>query len=159
MAREIERKFLVAPGQWSPGAIDGTRIRQGYLSTDPSRIVRLRTAGNDARLTIKGTTSGVERAEYEYPVPRADAEWMLDHLCHKPLIEKTRYRIPFGGRTWEVDVFFGDNAGLIVAEIELPSADEQPDLPPWVGAEVSHDARYFNAALVAHPYRAWAANA
>jgi CYTH domain-containing protein len=153
MAREIERKFLVAPGQWSPGAIAGTRIRQGYLSTDPARIVRVRTGGDRAYLTIKGATSGIERAEYEYPMPPADAEWMLDHLCLQPLIEKTRYRVPFGGRTWEVDVFFGENAGLIIAEIELQSADERPDLPPWVGAEVSHDARYFNAALVARPYR------
>lgn len=155
MAREIERKFLVAPDQWSPGATAGVRIRQGYLSTDPARIVRVRAAGDRAFVTIKGATSGIERAEFEYPVPPADAEWMLDHLCQRPLIEKTRYRVPFDGRTWEVDVFAGENAGLIIAEIELPSADAHPNLPPWVGAEVSHDPRYFNAALVAHPYRTW----
>ena len=155
MAREIERKFLVNPDEWRPDAARGIRIRQGYLSTDPARVVRVRTAGDRAFLTIKGRTEGIERDEFEYAIAMADAERMLARLCLQPSIDKHRYRVPFGGRVWEIDVFGGANAGLIVAEIELTSADDHPPLPPWIGQEVSADPRYFNANLIAHPYQSW----
>ena len=155
MAREIERKFLVYRDRWHPDAAGGLRLRQGYLSTDPARVVRIRTAGDGAYLTVKGVTTGIERAEFEYPIPTADAEQMLHDLCLQPLIDKRRYRVPFGGRVWEVDEFGGANAGLVIAEIELASADERLELPPWIGEEVSADPRYFNANLIARPYRTW----
>lgn len=156
MATEIERKFLVRRDVWRADSARGTAYRQGYLSDDPARTVRVRLAGAKATLTIKGVTRGIERAEFEYEIPPEDAVVLLETLCIRPLIEKTRYRLDHGGRTWEVDVFAGDNAGLIVAEIELPSADAQLELPPWVGAEVSDDARYFNSNLAKHPYTTWA---
>jgi CYTH domain-containing protein len=156
VATEIERKFLVRRDVWRADSARGTAYRQGYLSDDPARTVRVRLAGAKATLTIKGVTRGIERAEFEYEIPPEDAVVLLETLCIRPLIEKTRYRLDHGGRTWEVDVFAGDNAGLIVAEIELPSADAQLELPPWVGAEVSDDARYFNSNLAKHPYTTWA---
>lgn len=156
MGREIERKFLVRPELWHPDPALGTRYRQGYLSTDPDRVVRVRTAGTRAFLTIKGLTRGVERAEFEYPIPFADAQAMLDTLCSRPLVEKTRYRQEVEGRLWEVDVFEGENAGLIVAEVELPAADAPLALPLWAGTEVSHDPRYFNSNLAVTPFSRWA---
>jgi adenylate cyclase len=155
MAIEIERKFLVRRGLWQHGTVPGIHYRQGYLSTELGRVVRVRLAGADGFLTIKGASSGIARAEFEYPVPRADAEFMLDQLCIRPLIEKQRYRVRFGGHIWEVDEFEGENAGLIVAEIELPRPDADFAAPPWVGREVSGDPRYSNARLVTHPYRDW----
>jgi len=155
MAREIERKFLVDPGAWHPDPARGVRFRQGYLSVDPARIVRIRRAGPGSALTIKGLTTGVERAEFEYAIPAVDADAMLDTLCLRPLLEKTRYREPWGGRTWEIDVFEGENAGLVVAEIELASAADDVQLPPWAGKEVSDDPRYFNSNLAQHPFTRW----
>ncbi|MFI5230406.1 MAG: CYTH domain-containing protein [Gemmatimonadales bacterium] len=158
MAREIERKFLVRRDRWRPNGTagtGGTRYRQGYLSTDPARVVRVRTAGDAAFLTVKGTTVGTSRAEYEYRIPLEDADEMLDQLCLHPLIEKTRYREAFGGRPWEIDVFEGTNDGLVVAEIELSSAQSQFEEPPWLGAEVSGDPRYFNSNLVRAPFTSW----
>jgi len=155
MAEEIERKFLVRSDRWRPPPDGGTRFRQGYLSTEPERVVRVRLAGDSAYLTIKGPTVGVRRLEFEYPIPPADAETMLDLLCLRPLIEKTRYLVPWQGRTWEIDVFEGDNAGLTMAEIELPSADAELALPPWVDREVSDDPRYFNSNLARRPYQLW----
>jgi len=152
--QEIERKFLVASDAWR-GLAPGTRYRQGYLSTVETRTVRIRVAGDHAYLTIKGATAGIARAEFEYEIPLADAQALLDDLCERPLIEKTRYRIPFAGHVWEVDEFHGDNEGLIVAEVELPTADAPVDLPPWIGAEVSADPRYANANLTRAPYRTW----
>lgn len=158
MALEIERKFLVASEAWRElrrkGA-EGTLYRQGYLSSAAARTVRIRIVGQRACLTVKGPTRGTTRAEYEYEIPLADAEAMLDALAERPLIEKWRYRISFAGHLWEVDEFLGANAGLIVAEIELERADETFVRPPWVGVEVGHDPRYFNANLVAHPYAEW----
>ncbi len=133
----------------------GTVYRQGYLSTVKERTVRVRTVGEKGFLTIKGVTTGVTRAEFEYEVPAADANAMLDGLCEKPLVEKTRYRIPLDGYTWEVDEFHGDNDGLVVAEVELKSADEKPPLPEWVGEDVSSDPRYFNSNLVKKPFKTW----
>lgn len=155
MAREVERKFLVAGTAWKTGAT-GVPFRQGYLSTVKERTVRVRTEGDRAVLTIKGLTVGISRSEFEYPIPVADAVRMLDDLCERPLIEKTRYRVPAGRHTWEIDEFHGDNAGLVIAEIELAAEDEAFERPPWLGAEVSHDPRYFNASLIRHPYRTWA---
>jgi CYTH domain-containing protein len=155
MAREIERKFLVSRERWHADPVQGVRYRQGYLSTDPARVVRVRTAGPNAFLTIKGVTKGIERAEYEYPIPLDDADQLLDRLCVQPLVEKTRYRIPSAGRTWEVDEFAGVNAGLIVAEVELDSPGATVVLPEWVEREVSGDPRYFNSNLAAHPFSEW----
>lgn len=152
MAAEIERKFLVKEG-WRPQA-NGVRIAQGYLSTVPERTVRVRIKGEKGYLTVKGRNAGIRRAEYEYEIPLADAEEMLS-LCEQPLIEKRRYLEPFGGFTWEVDVFAGANEGLIVAEIELPAEDTPFEKPAWLGAEVSGDARYYNSSLIRHPYRDW----
>lgn len=155
MPIEIERKYLVRSDEWRAGAT-GIPYRQGYLCTDKQRTVRVRTAGDKAFLTIKGLSQGSSRAEYEYEIPPDEANQMLDTLCQRPLIEKTRYRIPFGGLVWEVDEFAGENAGLIVAEVELESADQPVKPPPWCGQEVTDDPRYYNACLIANPYRNWA---
>ena len=154
MAQEIERKFLVAGSSWKDGAT-GTPIRQGYLSSTKERTLRVRIAGGKAFLTIKGVNRGITRTEFEYPIPVADAETILVALCERPLIEKTRWVVVFEGFTWEVDEFHGENAGLVVAEVELPTAETQPALPPWVREEVSSDPRYFNANLVKKPFTAW----
>lgn len=154
MGLEIERKFLVTDDAWRALAT-GVPFRQGYLSSAPERAVRVRIAGDKGTLTVKGVSDGVTRAEFEYAIPVEDAAAILDGLCEKPLIEKTRYRIPFGAHTWEVDEFHGENAGLIVAEVELARADERPALPAWVGREVSSDARYFNSNLVKRPFTTW----
>ena len=154
MAREIERKFLVDTALWRATAA-GTLYRQGYLSSVKERVVRVRIAGDRGFLTIKGLTTGVSRLEFEYPVPLADATVMLDQLCERPLIEKTRYREVFADRIWEIDVFHGDNDGLVVAEVEIANPEQKVELPRWAGAEVSNDPRYFNNNLAAHPYRYW----
>lgn len=153
MAEEIERKFLVTSREWRTG--DATEYRQGYLSLDKERTVRVRLAGDQAYLTIKGITRGATRREYEYPIPREDAVQMLDELCRQPLIEKRRYRLEHEGLTWEIDEFFGDNAGLVVAEVELEREDQPFARPPWLGEEVTGDPRYYNASLVENPYRNW----
>lgn len=156
MGREIERKFLVSGMAWKRGA-HGRRIRQGYLSLDKERTVRVRVAGEQAWLTIKGLTTGCTRAEFEYPLPVADARRLLDEFCHQPIIDKTRYTIHFAGHAWDVDEFHGANAGLVVAEIELRDEAETFERPGWVADEVSRDARYFNARLVRHPFAEWTA--
>lgn len=157
MGTEIERKFLVNGEGWRVGAT-GTRYRQGYLNADPERSVRIRLAGSRGVLTIKGKATGAERLEFEYPLPQADAEQMLEALCRKPLIEKDRYRVRHAGMTWEVDVFHGENAGLVLAEVELETADQEIDLPPWIDREVTGDPRYFNLYLVQYPYSSWTGN-
>lgn len=154
MAKEIERKFLVTGDPWRTAASQVT-YRQGYLSSHPDRTVRVRTDGRKAKLTIKGLTRGATRDEFEYDVPLADAEAMLDRLCERPLIEKTRYLVPHDGRTWEIDVFEGENLGLVVAEVELDSEHQSVTLPPWVGREVTDDPRYFNANLIKNPFKNW----
>ncbi|MEM7350378.1 MAG: CYTH domain-containing protein [Acidobacteriota bacterium] len=154
MGVEIERKFLLAGDGWREGAV-GTLYRQGYLSTEADRSVRVRIKGNQGFLTIKGRSEGLARLEYEYEIPLDDAGHLLDELCLAPLIEKTRYVIEHAGATWEVDEFAGVNAGLVLAEVELASTEEAVDLPPWIGHEVSDDPRYFNANLVANPYSSW----
>ncbi|MBX3707783.1 MAG: CYTH domain-containing protein [Pseudomonadales bacterium] len=154
MGTEIERKFLVRGDAWRDAA-RGTRLRQGYLSSDPARTVRVRSAGAAAWLTIKGPPEGLVRAEFEYPIPVADATILLDTLCERPLIDKVRHVVEYAGHTWEIDEFQGENAGLVVAEVELEHADEPVQLPPWVGAEVTDDPRYQNANLVRAPYTRW----
>jgi len=154
MGEEIERKFLVSGEAWRETA-EGTRYRQGFLSTEPERTVRVRVAGPRGSITVKGKNLGARRAEFEYEIPVADAERMLDTLCKRPLIEKVRYVLAVGAHTWEIDVFEGDNSGLVVAEIELRREDEAFERPEWVGDEVTDDPRYFNSNLVANPYRAW----
>lgn len=153
MAKEIERKFLVADDSWRSGS-PGCHYIQGYLSRDPERTVRVRQAGTSGFITIKGTTQGRIRQEFEYPIPLSDVEALMK-LCLRPLIEKIRYVVEYHGKRWEVDEFRGENEGLVLAEIELASKDEPVDLPPWIGEEVSHDARYFNANLVEHPFTRW----
>jgi len=151
---EIERKFLVRNTEWLAGAV-GQPVRQGFLSIDPDRTVRVRVVEDRGYLTVKGRAEGLVRAEFEYPIPVEDAVSLLDRLCLRPLIEKTRYRLGYGGLTWEVDVFGGENQGLVVAEVELDDPDEEVNLPPWVGEEVSHDPRYHNASLVKCPFSRW----
>lgn len=154
MALEIERKFLVTGTAWREAA--GVHYAQGYLNRDKHRTVRVRVAGDAAFLTIKGLTQGATRAEYEYPIPVADARALLG-LCEGPLIEKTRYVLQVGATTWEVDEFHGENAPLVVAEVELPSEDAAFERPDWLGEEVTHDARYFNASLSQRPFQRWSA--
>ena len=151
---EIERKFVVTGDCWKMLG-RGVLLRQGYLSSSPERIVRVRIEDDKAMLTIKGRTVGATRGEWEYPIPLQDAQVFLDSLCERPIIEKYRYRIPYQGLTWEVDEFLGDNAGLVVAEVELKREDQLFAKPEWVGEEVTHDTRYFNASLLRHPYSRW----
>lgn len=159
MGQEIERKFLVADDSWRAAADAGARYRQGYLHSDPSLAVRVRTEDGRAVLTIKGGGEGIVRSEYEYEIPRSDAEEMLEQLCRAPLIDKTRYHVRHQGHLWEIDVFAGANAGLVVAEIELDAEHEVFARPGWLGLEVSDDPRYYNARLAQHPYCEWDDNA
>ena len=154
MGTEIERKFLVTDDSWR-GQGTATPFRQGYLSTVKERTVRVRAAGDEGTLTIKGITVGASRTEFEYPIPVEDAHVMLDELCEQPIIEKTRHVMDVDGTTWEIDEFAGVNEGLVVAEVELDSPDEQFTSPDWLGNEVTDDPRYFNANLIAHPYSEW----
>ena len=149
MAKEIERKFLVKGDAWRALA-NGTTYRQGYLNSAKERTVRVRTAEDKAFLTIKGLTLGATRAEYEYAIPFDEGKAMLDALAEKP-----RYKIPAGDLTWEIDEFLGDNAGLIVAEVELKSEDQAFDRPAWLGDEVTGDTRYYNANLIKKPFTRW----
>ena len=154
MGVEIERKFLVRGDGWRSQG-QPVLLRQGYLSSDPDRIVRVRIEGDAAVMTIKGRSKGATRGEWEYPIPMQDAEAFLEQLCEQPLIEKTRTRVEHEGMVWEVDEFLGENAGLVVVEIELKSEDQTFSWPDWVGEEVTHDERYFNANLIRHPYSRW----
>ncbi|GAB4267179.1 MAG: CYTH domain-containing protein [Candidatus Rifleibacteriota bacterium] len=154
MGKEIEKKYLVKGDDWKKSA-KGIRYRQGYLSTAKERTVRVRIIDDKGFLTIKGITENASRVEYEYEIPANEADDMLLNLCEKPLIEKKRYQIEFSGLTWEVDEFFGDNEGLIVAEVELESEDHEVDLPDWIGEEVTSDPRYFNSNLTKNPFKNW----
>jgi adenylate cyclase len=150
---EIERKFLVVGRPWE--ALEGTSYRQGYLSTDPERNVRVRIAGNNAFLTIKGKTVGACRMEFEYELPLCDAQQMLEELCLQPQIEKIRYQIQYERHIWEIDVFKGQNAGLVLAEVEMSNVDDEIKLPPWVGQEVTEDKRFYNVYLAEVPFLQW----
>jgi adenylate cyclase len=151
---EIERKFLLAGDGWRALG-QPVLLRQGYLSSDPERVVRVRVEGDRAYLTVKGRSVGATRGEWEYPIPLADANELLERLCEQPIVEKFRRRIEFGGNLWEVDEFLGENQGLLLAEIELAAEDQPFDKPDWIGADVTHDQRYFNSNLVRHPYSRW----
>ena len=151
MKREIERKFLVRDSRWRERA-RGENCRQGYLSTDIDRTVRVRVMGEKAYLTIKGRSAGSVRAEYEYPIPVEDAQFLLENLCLRPLVEKIRSTLDFAGKTWVVDVFSGENDGLVLAEVELQDPAEAVELPEWAGEEVTGDPRFENVSLVARPY-------
>ncbi len=153
MGREIERKFLLVNDSWRDGAV-GVNMAQGYLTRDPDRTVRVRIGGENAWLTVKGRSEGISRAEFEYEIPLADAKELLG-LCLPAVVEKTRYAVGFAGNVWEIDVFHGANSGLVVAEVELAGEEDVPQLPSWVGAEVSDDPRYFNSALAVTPYANW----
>ncbi|SEQ05563.1 adenylate cyclase [Ectothiorhodospira magna] len=155
MGQEIEKKFLVVSEAWKTQATHCVRYRQGYLCGNEHSSIRVRISDDSAHLNIKSATLGIERQEFEYAIPVADARQLLDTLCIRPLIEKTRHYVPHGDHVWEVDVFEGDNAGLVVAEVELRHVDDTPLLPDWAGEEVSHDIRYYNTSLVRHPYKDW----
>jgi adenylate cyclase len=163
---EIERKFLVRGDGWraaqavaasadTAGESSGVRFRQGYVPAEGTTTVRVRLEGERGVLTIKARTEGLARLEYEYTIPAADALEMLDHVCGKPQIDKVRHTRRVGGHVWEIDEFLGENAGLVVAEIELDHEDEPFDRPDWLGEEVTHDTRYLNVNLAARPWRQW----
>jgi adenylate cyclase len=155
MAKEIERKFLVA-GEFQNSAENVERITQGYLCSLPERTVRVRIRGDQGFLTIKGRSDecGIVRDEFEYEIPLADARALIS-LCEYGVIDKLRYRVPYHGHVWEVDVFHGMNEGLIVAEIELSEKDECFERPSWLGEEVTGYNRYYNASLSKYPYARW----
>jgi adenylate cyclase len=154
MGVEIERKFLLRGEGWRALGTP-TLLRQGYLNADPARTVRVRIEGDAGLLTIKSKNTGATRGEWEYPIPLQEAEELLDTLCERPLVEKYRRRIEHAGFTWEVDEFLGANAGLVVAEIELPSEDAAFDKPDWIGPEVTGDKRYYNSSLIRFPFSQW----
>ena len=153
MAKEIERKFLVDTSKL-PTLPKGHIMKQGYIPTQ-GITVRARISDDQAFLTLKGRATGLSRSEFEYPIPIEDAQQILDELCAHPLIEKIRYLIPYGDHTWELDIFEGANEGLVVAEIELSSEDEEFKLPIWTTEEVSHDTKYRNSNLIRHPFSNW----
>lgn len=154
MGTEIEKKFLLNGDAWRKLA-KGTFYRQGYLNSQKERTVRVRTIDETGFLTIKGINVGASRMEYEYEIPMEDAKILLEELCEKPIIEKFRYKIKFAGFIWEVDEFLGENEGLLIAEIELESEDQQFEKPKWVGEEVGSDSRYFNSNLIKNPFSSW----
>ena len=155
MAQEIERKFLVADDGWRTQADQGRRLRQAYLAETERAVVRVRIEGEGrAVLTVKSADPGLSRQEFEYEIPIDDAE-MLIGLRRGSQLEKTRFRVPHEGRRWEVDVYSGDNEGLVIAEVELESEDAVVRLPHWVGREVTGERRYYAARLSREPYRSW----
>jgi adenylate cyclase len=154
MGVEIERKFLLSGEGWRALG-EPVLLRQGYLCSDPVRTVRVRIEGDAGLLTIKSKSTGATRGEWEYPIPLAEAQELLDRLCERPLVEKYRRRIAYAGFTWEVDEFLGENAGLVVAELELDDAGAAYPRPAWLGREVTDQPRYYNLALASRPYRTW----
>ena len=155
MATEIERKFLVKNDLWQDAVVSESRMKQGYLTSQGNASVRVRIAKDKAFLNIKSATLGIRRLEFEYEIPLADADEMLSTVAEQPFIDKTRYHVKHGRHIWELDVFEGENLGLIVAELELESEDESFEVPPWSGEEVSGDPRYYNVSLVKEPYSRW----
>ena len=151
---EIERKFLVANDSWKKEVTSSTVIKQGYLNSAPERTVRVRVRGKNGFLTIKGKNENLTRKEFEYSIPLQEANELLE-LCEKPIIEKSRHLVKQDQLTWEIDVFEGENKGLIVAEIELESEEQQFKIPSWIGEEVSNDPKYYNSALIKFPFAKW----
>jgi len=155
MGIEIERKFLVDHARWdATPKPPGNLYKQGYVLHEANRTVRVRITGDAAYLTFKGATQGISRSEYEYQIPVNDGVDLLNSFTTS-VVEKTRYIINHQGKRWEVDVFDGDNAGLIMAEIELQSEDEMFERPDWILREVSEDSRYYNSNLSVHPFKTW----
>jgi len=154
MATEIERKFLVKNDNWRKLA-HGKHYIQGYLNRHSERSVRIRIIDDKGFLTIKGKSKGASRTEFEYEIPHPEALQMLSELCERPLIDKHRHKISYGGFVWEIDEFHAENQGLIVAEIELPNENTSFEIPDWIGIEVTHDARYFNSNLSKVPFSEW----
>jgi CYTH domain-containing protein len=154
VGKEVERKYRVSGEAWRALG-RGTHYRQGYLNSNKERTVRIRSTGEKAYITIKGITVGATRAEYEYEIPVADADAIIDTLAERPIIEKRRYEIAYGGVIVQVDEFLGENTGLVVAEVELEREDQVFEKPVWLGDEVTSDPRYYNANLVRHPYSKW----
>ncbi|WP_207422952.1 CYTH domain-containing protein [Desertivirga brevis] len=158
MKFEIERKYLLNKDKWANFEKPrGEFYRQGYILKDPAKTVRVRLTDSNAYITIKGSVEGISRLEYEYEIPLADAIELLDNFCSSEL-SKTRYKIPFDGKIWEVDEFYGDNEGLILAEIELASEDEVYSLPDWITIDVTGDTRYYNSRLTDYPFKDWKEN-
>ncbi len=155
MPVEIERKFLVKNEQWRDSVESQARITQGYLSNNSNATVRVRIKGEKAFITIKGASQGVSRSEFEYPIPVDDAEAMLSEMPVSPVVDKVRHLVRCGPHVWELDVFHGENEGLVMAELELGSEDESFELPEWAGEEVSDDPRYYNVNLAQNPYKHW----
>ncbi|MCW8904276.1 CYTH domain-containing protein [Sedimenticola sp.] len=155
MALEIERKYLVINDKWKENILSESVLKQGYIANQPNATVRIRIASEVAYLNIKSATTGITRAEFEYQIPLPDAEQILEQVAEHPFIDKTRYKVQWGSHVWDLDLFAGENQGLIMAEVELNSEDESFELPPWAGKEVSGDPRYYNASLVKHPYTRW----
>jgi adenylate cyclase len=155
MPVEIERKFLVEGEEWRSAVNRRELLRQGYVAGSELCSVRVRVGGNRAWLGLKGRLSGTTRLEYEYEIPSGEANEILDRLCSRGRIEKWRHWVPHGSHEWEVDEFLGDNAGLVVAELELDSETESFERPSWLGPEVTEDSRYLNTSLARHPWRAW----
>lgn len=154
MNLEIERRFLVVGESWRGGG-SPLSCRQGYLSFDPQRVVRVRILGDKAYLAIKGIKKENVRLEFEFPLPQSEAEYLLQNLCHQPLIEKTRQILKVAGLTWEVDEFKAANQGLILTEVELEEEGQDFEKPDWVGREVSGDPRYLNVNLAQRPFSTW----
>ncbi len=156
MKTEIERKFLIVGDRWRTAADAGQHYEQGYILSDPENVtVRIRIAGRQGFLTLKGPTSGISRSEMEYEIPVDEAEAMLENFCGDRVVSKMRYLLKFNGLTWEIDEFSGKNKGLILAEIELETENQPFEIPDWLGEEVSYDPRYFNAALARRPFSEW----
>jgi len=155
MPVEIERKFLLANSDWRNEVIRSSRIRQGYLGKMDKASVRIRVQGDRANINVKSATLDIRRLEYEYEIPLDEAIEMLDQLCAKPQIDKTRFIVEHGSHVWEIDEFYGDNEGLLVAEVELGSEDEAYEKPAWLGEEVTQDPRYYNVNLIKQPYKQW----
>ena len=154
MAVEIERKFLVDLDKLGK-LTQGESIKQGYINTANLNVVRVRLKGDCGYLTLKGESIGPSRLEYEYPIPSEDAEEILDKLCSKPIIEKHRYEVEFRNHLWEIDIFEGDNEGLVVAELELDDEHISIEFPEWVRQEVTEDPKYYNVNLIKYPYSCW----
>lgn len=155
MAIEIEHKFLLANESWRDKVKKSIIFKQGYLSSIPTTSIRVRISDEQAWLNIKSATIGNKRMEFEYEIPLTDATQIIELLCKKPIIEKTRHYVEYGNNTWEVDEFHGENQGLIVAEIELDSETQLFTIPGWIGQEVTQDVRYYNNNLAVNPYNSW----
>jgi len=155
MPIEIERKFLLSNDTWRDEVVKSSRIRQGYMGIIDKASVRIRIQGDKANINVKSATLDIRRMEYEYEIPLDEAEEMLDQLCNQPQIDKTRFIVKRDGHVWEIDEFYGDNEGLVVAEVELGSEDEAVIKPDWIGEEVTTDPRYYNVSLIKHPFNKW----